>query len=339
MVQQKFLIYRLRFTSPLHFSDEKNDDYSNSQRTIHSDTLHAALVSALAKTGLRIPEGGDLGFAISSLFPYYQQGMETKPVYFLPRPTSLFSLPNELFGYHKNLKALRWVDLDFFARLIHGEKLFNDSEVLKSIQGEYLSVNALPKNGFVHATVVQRVQIPRICQNDDQAEQSRPFYMERVYFGGASGLWFLVHPESKHVDLLDKGLKILENEGLGTDRNIGNGFFEALKDEVIIDLPESDLAMSLSVFLPEKQDAFDAGQWNQFQLLKRGGWITTNPYNTYRKNSVYMIATGGIMKLPVASKAAIVKGRVADLTPELPFEQIDHRVFRNGKAIFIPIKI
>ena len=67
-----FKIFKLHFTAPLHISDP-HDDLGNSQKVIHSDTLYAALMSCLAKRGESLPEDGDLGFTVSSLFPYFQK--------------------------------------------------------------------------------------------------------------------------------------------------------------------------------------------------------------------------------------------------------------------------
>ena len=67
-----FKIFKLHFTSPLHIAD-RHEDNSNSLKTIQSDTLYAALMACLAKTGTEIPDDGNLGFTVSSLFPYYQR--------------------------------------------------------------------------------------------------------------------------------------------------------------------------------------------------------------------------------------------------------------------------
>ena len=74
-------IYKLHFTAPLHISDQ-HDDLGNSQKIIQSDTLYAALMSCLAKNGEDLPEDGELGFTVSSLFPYFQKDRESAPVYF-----------------------------------------------------------------------------------------------------------------------------------------------------------------------------------------------------------------------------------------------------------------
>ena len=77
--------------------------------------------------------------------------------------------------------------------------------------------------------------------------------MERIFFKDHSGMYFIA--EGDNTKLLEKGLEILQHEGIGTDRNVGNGYFEFSKDEIELDLPENaKYSMNLSLFLPEKQE-------------------------------------------------------------------------------------
>ena len=103
-----FKVYKLHFTSPLHISDQHEDD-SNSQKTIQSDTLYAALTSCLAKIGKLIPADGDLGFVVSSLFPYYQRGVEDAPIYFLPMPMQARQPVLSDVSLAKKVKKVQWV--------------------------------------------------------------------------------------------------------------------------------------------------------------------------------------------------------------------------------------
>jgi len=75
-----------------------------------------------------------------------------------------------------------------------------------------------------------------------------------------------------------------------------------------------------------------------YQLIKRGGWITTEPYTTYRKKSVYMFAEGGIFKLN-SDKNIETLGKTVNLKPEAEFLKIQHNIYRVGKSIFLPINI
>ena len=108
-----YKIFKLHFTSPLHIAD-RHEDESNSMKTIQSDTLYAALTSCLAKTGVAMPEDGDLGFAISSLFPYFQRGKDDNPIYFLPMPmqASLSELADVSMA--KKVKRIQWIDSELY---------------------------------------------------------------------------------------------------------------------------------------------------------------------------------------------------------------------------------
>lgn len=52
-------------------------------------------------------------------------------------------------------------------------------------------------------------------------EDAKPFYMERIFFKDYSGLYFIVHGDTS---IIENALDLLQTEGIGTDRNVGNGF-------------------------------------------------------------------------------------------------------------------
>jgi hypothetical protein len=73
-----------------------------------------------------------------------------------------------------------------------------------------------------------------------------------------------------------------------------------------------------------------------YDFERRGGWITTSPHNTLRKNVIYAFTAASVFKCQ--SKGVEAKGNVGiDLKPDLP--SIDHPVWRCGRALFIPIKL
>ena len=74
-MKQELIIYKLHFKTPVHFSDER-EDYGKSLHSLHSDATYAALLASLAKIDYPIPENGELGFTISSLFPFYQKDLK-----------------------------------------------------------------------------------------------------------------------------------------------------------------------------------------------------------------------------------------------------------------------
>lgn len=337
----RFKIYRLHFTAPLHISDQR-EDASISQRTIHSDTFHAALISCLGKVGKPVPEDGDLGCVISDLFPYYQQKKDGEPTYFLPMPlqSTLPQLADPADA--KKVKKVQWVDVRLYSGLLQGDKFFvGNTEDVNLIQASYLTKTLLPKDAsgsqdFVKSEVMQRVKI------DDRTgkEPALPFYVDRITFKDQSGLYFLAFGDTS---LLDEAIQILEMEGIGTDRYVGYGFFKTFKgEELIIDVPDNaDYQVSLSMFIPESEEQLNELLGDEkvaYDFIRRGGWITTSPYTTLRKNAIYAFLPGSVFH-HVTNDYCV--GRIANLKPEGEpgGMTVKHPIWRNGKTIMLPITI
>lgn len=338
----KFKIFKLRFTTPLHISNERND-YAESLRTIHSDTLYAAVTSALAKVGVIDNNfSGDLGCTISSLFPYYQENEKSAPVYFFPKSRKIEIVNDDLLEIHKNIKKVQWIDREFFQRHLQGESFQKEynikeegKENLKYLKGIYLTGKQIPED-FISAEVFPHVSVPRQMETDGKKQDPEPYYMERLFFKDHSGMFFIAEGDTS---LLEKGLKILQLEGIGTDRNVGNGFFALEDDTIELDLPENrEYAMNLSLFLPENKEQLEGmlDERAAYSFKKRGGWITTHPHNTLRKNRIYMFEEGSVFKQSLSVPEVL--GRIADLTPtEADNLGLKHNIYRSGKAIFVPI--
>lgn len=339
-MKQEFKVYKLHFTTPVHFSDER-EDYGKSLLSLHSDAMYAALLSALAKIDYPIPENGELGFTISSLFPFYQkEEKDGQAAFFFPKMLTHPTPDASLLNIHKQIKKLKWLDINYFQEQINGNELFSANFNQSDMKGSFLTAMELPSDGFIHRQVFPRVTVPRFDIIDGKRQDPTPFYMERVFFSDDSGLFFIAQASDEGNQLLEKALNVLQDEGLGTDRNVGNGFFKWSKDTVFLDLPESQYAMCLGMFLPDSDEQLQSlltGDKSVFDFKKRGGWITTPPYGKLRKNSVYMFIEGCVFNTDTTNKP-MVKGRIADLKPAVDFNPVDHSIFRNGKSIFIPVK-
>lgn len=199
MAKKQFTVYRLHFTSPLHIGDAR-EDYGISLKTLSSDTLYAALTATLAKMGAILPDDGDLGCVISSLFPYRKDAQPTTPTYYFPKPLGV-RYPKDLKPEDfKKAKKMQWLDLPQFEKALYGQP-----------------VEVCDNPDFIKSEVSERVLVSR-----DYSEDSKPFYMDRVCFEGDSGLFFIAEGDTT---MIDKALPLLALEGIGTDRNVGNGFF------------------------------------------------------------------------------------------------------------------
>lgn len=324
MSAKVFSAYKLSFTTPLHIGDNR-DDYGVSLRMLSSDAFYAAVTAALAKMGEEIPEDGNLGCVISALFPFYQKDKSSEPVFFFPIPLLREPprLEGERYAAAKRIKGIRWLDLPYFQKVLNGEPLWGSDESFSDIKGEYLTHCPIPED-FIRSEVSARVAVSRAF------EDSRPFYMDRVFFTGRSGLFFLVEGDTGRID---RALPFLSSEGIGTDRNVGNGFFDFEKVDVCISCPDdSPASLVLSTLIPEDRQQLESmvsGGEVAYEMVRRGGWISTPPYLTLRKNAIYAFAPGSVFRgLPSGC------GRIVDLAPS---GLVRHPVWRCGKAIVLPI--
>ena len=333
-----FSIYKLHFTSPLHISDRR-DDYGKSLRTIQSDTMYAALTDCLARIGHVISDDGDLGFTISSLFPYYQNSKKGEPVYFLPMPFQTHMPELRDVAMAKKVKKVQWVDCVLYSKVLQGVNLFEESEdYIKKIQSSYLTEKELHvgvdgSKDFVCSEVFQRVK----KEDRTGQEDALPFYIDRITFKDLSGFYFLVVGDTT---LLDKGIKLLALEGIGTDRNVGFGFFEYEKSEIEIETPtDTDYQVSLSLLIPDSKEQLMklmATDRVAYDFERRGGWITSSIEHHLRKNAIYGFLPGSVF-CNIGKEC----GRIVNLQPkdENGEPMTPYPIWRNGKAIMLPIKL
>lgn len=320
-------IYKLRFTSALHISNTRSD-YGISLKTIDSDTLYAALTSCLAKLGETIFEDGDLGFTISSLFPYYQQTKEDKPLYFLPKPINA-KIPDNADN-RKQIKKIKYLDADYFSQILSGKIDVKD----KDINGDYLCGKEIDKD-FIYSKVDQRVRI----EDRTLQEDAKPYFVDKVLFKDYSGMFFIVQGDT---ELLDKALPLLATEGFGTDRNVGNGFFEYATDTISIDIPQkANYFLNLSMFFPENKEQLKSIMGNDdeniaYEIQRRGGWITSYPFQSLRKNVIYGFSAGSVFRKETSGIETL--GKIVDLRPKWNDTNM-HHIFRCGRALILPIKM
>lgn len=325
-------LIRFHFRTPLHISSVRLD-YGISEKILHSDSIYSAIISAWATLGLKVPNlknGADLGFTISSLFPFFQKDEEPKPIYFFPKPLGI--IQPEGYDDHKPIKKIQYLDESSFQSILKKE-LKPD---VKHIKGEFYIKNGEKDfdSDFMQSEVYARNAVPR-DEGDTQI-----YYIDRIFFKGNSGLFCLIDFDEKHPDIENKvmaAFRYLQDEGLGTDRHVGNGLFELGEDTINLSYPTSNYAINLSLFCPEDKDVLKAmidDKETRYEITKRGGWISTEPYLTYRKKSIYMFKEGSIFKTD-----GEIKGKTVDLKPEIKPIEVNHSIYRVGKSLFVPINI
>jgi CRISPR-associated protein Csm4 len=338
----KFTIFRLHFKTPLHISSVRSD-YDISETSIHSDTMYAAIMQAWAVLGKNELIKPDNDFTISGLFPFYQ--LMDAPVYFLPKPIGLLN-PKDAEN-RKEWKKIRYIESCLFEDLLNGKTVSN-----YKIHEEFLCCDntKINEKGILSSQVQMRNRIPRdISETDKDGKkvQTEPYYVDRIYFNDNSGLYFLFCGNDAEKNNVKAALDYLADEGIGTDRHVGNGIFSLEEENIewFNDVASSEYVVALSMFCPESKEQLTdmLDEKCAYDMKKRGGWITSDKYNTLRKKSVNMFTEGSIFKTTPDISKNNISGKVVNLSPDIsvvPEDQKDvHEILRCGRSLFIPIKI
>lgn len=361
-MNKSFHLFRLAFDRTLHLG-KGTDFYDRSASVLHSDTLYAAITAVAAQAG--VEPADQPHFTLTSAFPFVAgtsgdagdqkakdvAAAETHFEYFFPRIVMpRIAHDQENSKPRKALKKLRWLNQKDFEKAIAGEDMPTYAELEPRMAGGYLFGNdwmerrssspcgkELSEDLPFTKDVVQRVRIPR-----EEGKDALPFYVERLFFRRGSGFFFLADCEDATARWLDKVLAHLGTSGLGTDRNVGYGQFKATRDTLSLRLPDKgDAAANLGLYLPSDREELrrllDGKGLRAHRLLERGGWISTEPYQTLRKHTVNMIEEGGVFA-PIAEAPATL-GRQTDLTPKPEHVKLDHSILRRGDTVFIPVKL
>lgn len=338
-------LYKLHFTTPVHFGNA-SADYDVSLTTIPSDSLYSALIACRAKYGKSLPNDndGDFGFILSSTFPFYQENEQSDARLFFPKPLSL-SLEDNNLDNRKKLKKVEWLEKESFKMAIAGEDLIDKpSKVRNNVHGRYFTDNGKIDKDFVYSEECPRVKVNK--RNFD--EDAEPFYIDKVYFKDYSGLFFLAQGDQKSFEILEESLLLLKMEGVGTDRNVGNGFFEFDVQKDVLDFTKelsfsdninADYLLSLSSLIPYDKTMVEkliADERISYTLHRNGGWISVPEHSKLRKNVIYSFSAGSVFTNPKEKLSNI--GKITDLKPSAITDENFH-VWRNGKSIFLPIKL
>jgi CRISPR-associated protein Csm4 len=240
----------------------------------------------------------------------------------------------------KKVKRIQWIDSELYTNVLTGDRLFDGSDkYIPYIQESYLTKRALPEdtNGskeFVMSEVSQRVTLNSRTGDED----AKPYYVDKVIFRYESGLYFIAEGDT---ELLEKALNLLAIEGVGTDRNVGFGFFEYTSDSLCLNIPEdADHQIALSLLIPESKEQLGellASDNVAYDFTRRGGWITTYPFTTLRKNAIYGFLPGSVFFK--TNEPSHIIGKIVDLRPEIGELTPDHPIWRCGKSIMVPIKL
>jgi CRISPR-associated protein Csm4 len=308
-----YTIYKLTFTAPLHLSRGKANTYESSDTMLHSDTLKAALYAAALQVGLQA--WADVFMhetRLSSAFPF--QGATL----YLPMPLSYH--PTIEAKDRKAFKAIKYLTIKQFEAVANQETI-----TLLDAEGK-----------AEQPTIWKRDTTQRVYINYEG--DSEPFYLEKLYpVSVENGLYFMVS-DNTDFTTFEKVLNVLADNGIGLQRNLGNGRFKWQKETLSMNLPTQPTAyLNLSLYHPNQADLNDGQvlEKSVYQFKKRGGWVSSPEIEkniSLRKKAIMMFTEGSVFTFQGAENKGVVK----DVRPDTAM--ISHEIWRDGKPIFLPIK-
>jgi len=323
-----FNIIKLTNLSPLHIGTGNENRYDFSATDLHSDTLSAALAA------LRWQQGntGDVkdflqSFTLSSAFPFCDN------IFFLPKMRGKINVKVALKQEQTNrkqLKKIKYIDLALWRQLMQGNEITVDESQLKGDFLLYENANFEPP---FKSQVNQRVSVPRVDN-----ENADPFFFNWTYFHEKAGLYCLTNARDEKYEELLTLFQSLGETGIGTDRNIGGGKFNAIPGTLDLpDIPDANQTMLLSLYIPVKEEIPQLNlQTAHYELLLRGGFMAGSSEESLRhlrKRSVYMFNVGSLFPT-----TALLTGKIVNLAPAWNDERM-HPVYRSGQPFYIPVKI
>ena len=324
------LLIRLRPTGPWRIGPDSGVR-DRVGRVYHSDSLYAAVSSAMAQLGnleawlVATARAAEPRVRFSSCFPY--QG-----------DTLLIAPPRNLWPPQASSKVrwkgARFVPLDVVKTLALGQTL---SEGAWSIDPES---ECLVPSRTPAAPGPFRVSVRSNAAVDRDGSNVAPHSTACLEFTPGSGLWTVAQfsderASDEWTDRLTAAFRLLADSGFGGERSQGWGrsdMPQITSGEVVITMreqPESIGYWLLSLFHPASDDSVDWQRGN-YSLMTRGGRIESSAGWGEPKKLTRMVTEGSVIAAPSAPR-----GSAPDVAPD----GFPHPVYRAGFAVVVPIAL
>lgn len=280
----KARVIKLKSISPFHLNPPR-DSLAKTETVIQSDMLVSALAVCHTKLYGEFPRSFfSPKLTVSSLFPYYKDSL------FFPAPLFDFREKETAGKRNKRLGKLKYLEASLWQKVIAGERL-SEAEVFPSGSfGVDSEEKAREISQFFREEELQRLWVGR-----------DPFHFSQVRLDQKGGLFFLCRVDPEIEPGFTASLRLLADEGLGSDRTVGKGLFEILEEDPGFRLPpvgaSSSYMMSLSFFIPSEEDATAIAFDESYYLLQhKRGWYNTHRLLTLKKKGIFGFAEGSVFK-------------------------------------------
>ena len=306
----KYHVYKLKFDTGVHFGKKGLTDYDI---CFHADSMFSALCQEALKAG----EQGMLDqllnlikeeqLVISDTFPF--KGSE----FFIPKPFIHVENQNKDgdSSVKKKFKKMKYIQIQYLETFM---------------QGEYPVENALKEAQIGCCQVKTNVSIRGM-------EETEPYNIKYFMFHENCGLYLIVGYESKEaVNFIEELLTSLSYSGIGGKRYAGLGRFTLIKASIPPQFEkrlskEGTCYMTLSLSLPQNDELEKALDGASYQLLRRGGFVSSENYSDQylRKKDLYVFGTGACFKNKFL-------GDIYDVS-----SGGKHPVYRYAKPLFLEV--
>lgn len=369
-------VYKIQPWGPFYFG-ERGVGLEETGDFLHSDSLFSAIASAWSRLGpgmsdidpnkennLEILERFRMGtppFRISSALPY------AGDIFFFPRPL----VP---LGSSKHARKVRFISEGAWQFLCAGR----EPSERDLIQGGTVWVNSTERESIVGLLTANLPSKAREAQqkkyNASPAQiqiwsgRSTPpvphvsihrmtslanlHHQARLQFIQSAGLYFWVEVnDPAFFSRIEAALACLQDDGLGGRRSTGHGQFRVIP--LVRDLPKvfgARFQVTLALYRPSEAEVnsglLDEGH---YELLSRGGWITSGDGMRFRRRSIRMLVEGSVFPITrtlhgtfenvrPAPLENMTNGGIKDATPsDLP-NAITHPVWRYGNTLAMPLR-
>ena len=236
----------------------------------------------------------------------------------------------EEYMYRKQLKKVQYLELSLWKRIIRGEKI---SVKASQIVRDYIVDEKTTLPTLYDTQVNERVFVPRNTIDAD------PFFFEWTFSHQEAGLFVLTDATGVLLEEICELMKMLGEQGIGTDKNVGGGkFVPQISGSLNVETStDANARLLLSLYIPKKEEFSNISlEESLFNLCKRGGFIAGSEHPQFRhlrKRSVFMFGVGSILK----TNQDLI-GKIVNLRPDWNDQSL-HPVFRSGRALSLPINL
>jgi CRISPR-associated protein Csm4 len=159
-------------------------------------------------------------------------------------------------------------------------------------------------------------------------------------------LFFLYEVDPGIEPQFKAALRLLADEGLGSDRTVGKGLFQILADELGKPFPLTGAAaspghwMTLSFFIPSEADVKSIDfRGSYYRLQHKRGWYNTYQWLSLKKKEIFGFSAGSVFKTgrtPTGTEVILLgKNEIPGGLKKAPAFD----VLRSGFCYGIPVKV